>query len=317
MTLQIETRKLSLEECTTIAEISVANRRGTPLESGKTIEEISQNIVRISENEKYEIVIAEENGKIVGCIYYYLGFPLMAFISGFSPIIDPARDSEMIAIALIEASKKNIIEKGYTRLEIEFVLLSNEHRNLSRKYIGRYEKCGFRFAAEEVHMKVDLSTIDLPTLERPNEYTIRRFTEVPYEKLEESGFQTFENGKDQLFRSMSHAEQQVTLQVFFDKNSPFVDEASLVLEKKEQVIGFIITRPGDKESTIGPVGLIPEEKGKGLGSYLLVQALVALRNDNQSAAVLDMSVGNTPARNLYSKYGFKPEYYKQFYYWAP
>ncbi len=317
MTLHISTRKPTIEECNTLAAITISDRKNTPLESGKTLEKISQDIVGISHNDNYEIVMAMDEERIVGWIYYYTGFMPMAFISGFSPIIDPENDSENIALQLIEVSKENIVARGFTRLEIEFAFLSDAHQKLSRKYIDWYEKCGFQFAAEEVHMKADLSTIAVPELAIPEGYAIRRFSEVHYDRLEVSGFRTFENGQDQLFLSMSHAEQQVNIQHFFNKTSPFVEDASLVLEHEGDIIGFIITRGREGEIEIGPVGLVPDFKGKGLGSFLLGQALSTLQNNKEKTVVLDMSVGNIPARKLYTKYGFKDDYHKQFYYWSP
>lgn len=317
MVLRIETRKPRNEECETLAEVAIAERSGTPLESQKTLNEHTQDIERIANDESYEIVIATEDEIVVGWIYYYLRFKPMAFISGFSPIIEPRAESERIALALIEAVKKNIIDRGYTRLEIEFVLQSEEHYDLSKKYVEWYKKADFRFAAEEIHMQADLSALTLPRSEIPSEYTTHRFADVPSDRLEEPGFQAFESSEDRLFTSMNHAEQQITLRHFFDKSIPFVDDASLVIEKEDRIVGFIITRRRSDVIEIGPIGLVPEARRKGLGTYLLSHALYALEQCDELQVNLDVSVENTHARKLYTKCGFKPEYRKQFYYWSP
>ena len=135
--------------------------------------------------------------------------------------------------------------------------------------------------------------------------------------LEGPGFQTLENSKEGLFLSMSHAEQKITLEYFFDKSKPYIEDASLILEKNGEIIGFVITRLNDDEHEIGPVGIVPEARGQGLASYLLVRVLESLKDSGSTSAYLDTTITNHPAKKLYKKYGFKDVYYKQFYYWSP
>jgi len=317
--IRIESRKLSSDDCDILAKITYAARRGTPAESSKSVEEIARDIEEISMSTSFQVLIAiDDQEAIVGWMQYYTGFPLMTFINGLYPVVDEKDDSERIALALIEASKKDIIESGQSRLEIELVFPSDEHRAHSQKYIEWYRKCGFQFAAEEVHMKSDLSTIELPQLDLPNGYVIRKFSEVSYEKLESSGRRTLEDSKEGLFLSMGHAEQDVTLKYFFNRSKPYIEDASVILEQGDEVTGFVITRfNDDDEPEIGPVGLVPEARGKGLASYLLVRVLKSLKEKGSTSVYLDTTITNLPAQKLYRKYGFNDVYYKQFYYWSP
>ncbi|MHA2021668.1 MAG: hypothetical protein ACW96N_08130, partial [Candidatus Thorarchaeota archaeon] len=126
---QIESRTLSSEDCEILAKITKSARANTPLDSDKTIEEISKNIEELSTDSKYQILLAlDEAGCLVGWTYYYIGFPLMAFISGFLPLLDEADQADEIAFSLIEAAKKDIVRRGYSRLEIELLLPTDAHR---------------------------------------------------------------------------------------------------------------------------------------------------------------------------------------------
>lgn len=316
--IRVESRKLSPEDCEKLAKITKHARRGTPVESDKTIEEITKNIEGLSISDGYQIFIAlDDEENIVGLIYYYVGFPLMSFIGGFLPLVDETREPEEIAIPLIEASKKEIVENGRSRLEIELVLPTDEHRSYSERFVEWYKKCGFKFAAEEMHMKTDLSGIELPELDLPRGYTLKKFSEVSYEKLKDSGFRTLKDSKEGLFLSMNHAEQEVTLEYFFDRSKPYIDDASLILEKDDEIIGFVITRMNDDEPEIGPVGIAPEARGEGLATYLFVCVLKNLKDSGATNACLDTTVTNFPAQGLYRRYGFKEAYFKQFYFWSP
>ncbi len=316
--IEVKSGRLNSEDCKKLANLTRSARKGTPLESSKNVNEVAKWIESISTNDAFRIITAsDESGEFAGWIYYYVAFPLMTFISGFYPVVDETHESEKTALALIEASKRDTIESGQTRLEIELEFPSDAHRTYSEMIVDWYRKCDFQFAAEEVHKSSDLNTIELPEISPPAGYILRNFSDVSYNLLEEAGFQTFMSGNDELFLSMSNAEQRVTLEHFFDQSEPFIKDASFVVEKDGKVNGFVIVRLKGVEAEIGPIGLIPESRGQGLGTYLLVRALSSLKDIGEINASLDMSITNTPAKKLYEKYGFKDVYYKQFYYWSP
>ncbi len=298
--------------------MAINARKGPPLQTDKNIETLASDIEAISSDRNNQILVAvDDNSEIAGWIHYYVGFRLMAFINGFLPVIDPLHEPEKIATSLIKASMKDIVERGFSRLEIELALPTDAHRALSQEYVEWYKSCGFRFAAEEAHMISDFSTVNLSEVILPKESHLRRFSEVPYEQLEKPGLHTFQDRDDRLFRSMSPAEQEVNVRYFFRKSEPVIEDASLVLESRDKILGFVIARIKDDEAEIGPIGLIPGARRQGLGSYLLNLALNNLKSSNLTHASLDVSIANHPARVLYKKYGFKDAYFKQFYFWSP
>jgi ribosomal-protein-alanine N-acetyltransferase len=317
--VQVKSGKLNSEDCKKLASLTKSARKGTPLESSRNVNEVAQGIESLSTNDAFRIMTAsDESGDFIGWIYYYVAFPLMTFISGFYPVVDETQESEKTALALIEASKRDTIESGQTRLEIELEFPSDAHRTYSETIVDWYRKCGFQFAAEEIHMKSDLTTVKFPQIDLPKGYDVKKFSDVSYEMLESPGFRTLKNSKEGLFLSMSNAEQKITLEYFFSKSKPHIEDASLILERDGEIVGFAITRIGDNgEPDIGPVGLVPEDRGKELGSYLLVRVLKSLKDSGSTTAFLDTTITNHPAQKLYRKYGFEDEYYKQFYYWSP
>ena len=317
--ISVQSKVLTKEDCRILAEITKSMREGTPIEGEMTVETLARNIEKISESNEFRILIAsDERGSFVGWTYYYIAFPLMAFINGYYPVVKEVNGSERITSSLIEASKKDVLELGqHSRLEIEVVFPSKEHRAHFKGLIDSYQKCGFKFAAEEMHMSSDLRAIHLPELELPQGYQVRKLSEVSYDQLVQPAFHTLKNSKEGLFLSLSHAEQETTLQYWFDKSKPYVDDASLILQRDGNVVGFVITRPTDDGPEIGPVGLVPEDRGKGLASYLLASVLENLKNSGATSVDLDTTVINFPSQKLYRKYGFEDVYYKQFYYWSP
>ncbi|MFX1484297.1 MAG: GNAT family N-acetyltransferase [Promethearchaeota archaeon] len=313
--IEIRFDELSPEDCKKLATLYIGTRKGTPIKPSKSLEEITSSIEKMSPKNGYRMVTAHKDGNIVGWMYYYIQFQLMTFINGFYPVVESG--SEEIALELIEASKRETEERGHTRLEIELVFPSEAHREYSKNLVELYRKCGFKFAAEEIHMKSNLNSAVSSEISRPEGYNLKKFSEASYDVLEDVGFRILKNSKEGLFLSMSPPEQEVTLEYFFSKSRPYVDDASLILERDDETIGFIITRLDDDEPEIGPVGLVTEERGKGLASYLLACVFENLRNSGAARVYLDTTTTNYPAQKLYRKFGFEDEYFKQFYYWSP
>jgi ribosomal protein S18 acetylase RimI-like enzyme len=317
--VQIEFEKPHSEVCKKLALLNMKSRKGTPLESGKSVDEIAKGIETISNTDGYQILTAsDDNGNLVGWMCYYVAFPLMTFISGFHPVVAERPDSENIALKLIEASKSELVRQNRSRLEIELVFPSEAHRAYSTELVDWYKMSGFKFAAEEIHMRSDLNSVELPVLFLPKAYNLRRFSEVPFDRIEGSAFRTLKDSKEGLFLSLSQPEQEVTIRYWFDKSRPYIEDSSLLLEKEEEIVGFVITRiDDDGKPDLGPVGLVPEARRKGLGSFLLVEVLKSLKDSSSSLVYLDTTITNNPAQRLYRKYGFEDVYYKQFYYWSP
>jgi len=318
MKVHVEYRKPDSRECEILAQLTQEERAGTILQSDMTLEQRVKSIEQLAAHDKVQFFLAfDDAGNIIGWTTDYIGFPPMSFISGFLPVVKTHPDSDAIALSLIEEEKRVCVENNHTRLEIELVFPTDAYRDYSKRYLHWYEKSGFQFAAEEIHMKANLTEINLPSLDLPDGYELKKYSELPIEELEMAGYRTFENGNDALFVSMSREEQKVTLGHFFNPSRPYHDESSPVLMKDDEIVGFVITRVEDNEADMGPVGLIPGFRGQGLGSYLLVHALRSLKSIEVEEVVLDMSLTNTRAHNLYTKYGFVDDYRKQFYYWSP
>ena len=86
--IHVKSEKLSSEECRKLAILNVSTRKGTPVESDKSVDDITQSIQNLSTNDAFQILTAsDDKGNLVGWMYYYVAFPLMTFISGFYPVV--------------------------------------------------------------------------------------------------------------------------------------------------------------------------------------------------------------------------------------
>ncbi len=97
-----------------------------------------------------------------------------------------------------------------------------------------------------------------------------------------------------------HTEQDIVARLR-DEN---VLTVSLVAEKDNQVVGHIATSPVTFDSTegwfdLGPVSVLPDQQGIGIGSALIKSALNQLKKVGAAGAVV---LGDP---EFYSRFGFK------------
>lgn len=114
---------------------------------------------------------------------------------------------------------------------------------------------------------------------------------------------------------------------FFEYLLERFPEAFLVAKVDGKVIGYIMCRVEDsiifsfpirkvKRGHVVSFAVLPEYRGRGIGSSLLRAAIKALKNIYNCIDVyLEVRISNEKAINLYKKHGFsisniKPRYYK-------
>lgn len=90
--------------------------------------------------------------------------------------------------------------------------------------------------------------------------------------------------------------------------------AALVANENEVRCGFILSRVAADEAEILSLGVVPENRGHGLGKRLVMAAAEAAREHGARTMFLEVSEANVPARRLYEGLGFaetarRREYY--------
>jgi ribosomal protein S18 acetylase RimI-like enzyme len=82
-------------------------------------------------------------------------------------------------------------------------------------------------------------------------------------------------------------------------------DVAIVLKNSDGIIGFIGVRDEGEYVDIGPVGILPEFRGKKLGSFLIESTFQKLLAQGKTNIYLDVGNRNKVAYNLYYKHGFR------------
>ena len=94
-------------------------------------------------------------------------------------------------------------------------------------------------------------------------------------------------------------------------------EAWLLCDEQGELLGYLVAMAGVDEMHLLNITVAPGEQGQGHARWML-DALVAHCRDQRSAMLwLEVRTGNTRARALYQRYGFREIGLRRGYYPAP
>ena len=82
-------------------------------------------------------------------------------------------------------------------------------------------------------------------------------------------------------------------------------ESALVLEAEAGVCGFIVVSRVLDEACIHNLAVHPAQQGKGMGRYLVTNALDSMRRHGACRCLLEVRASNTAARGLYGALAFE------------
>jgi len=87
------------------------------------------------------------------------------------------------------------------------------------------------------------------------------------------------------------------------------------LKAERQLAGYIFCWLAPPEASIMSIAVKPEQRRRGLGSYILGKALEDLKKQGFREAFLEVRPSNHSARSLYQRFGFRevgvrPRYYQ-------
>lgn len=304
----------SSDEILELAHITYEARQDSTLaDDNLTLERVTEHVAEVCKDRASVVAIALDGDEIAGWTHVYTGFPIMMFIGRWYPVVRVGVDSEPIVLGLIEKTKDIILNHEHTRLEIELDRITEVTEPEMKTYAGWYSQCGFKLAATEVHMRADVSRVEVAAA--PRGYSIQYLCGVRNADIEPAFYECFDNDQDELYLSLDRPQRAVTFCYFFDRRRPMVDEASLAIFWKDRVVGFVVVREDDGVADIGPVGIVPEHQGKGLSKALMSRSINGLQKEGIRVTTLDASASNMRARNLYEKYGFAVQYLKAFLVW--
>ncbi|WNS76190.1 GNAT family N-acetyltransferase [Bacillus sp. DTU_2020_1000418_1_SI_GHA_SEK_038] len=186
--------------------------------------------------------------------------------------------------------------------EIDQVFLFIQEDNLVVRDIFHF----MQFNIERYAYFLTREDMDVAQPNLPNDYSFKNFQ---FNKDEEVYLYVRNTG----FAILRGSETPLTVEEVknMENKADYLEGGIFLLYHQEKPIGVVRSSRDfyNNESVlnIGPLALIPEYQGKGLGRQLLRKALEFGKNTGLPKAVLSANADNERAVHLYTKEGFKKE----------
>ncbi len=274
------------------------------LAADSSFDSFLKSLEEMATNSQIIPIIAYSNDQIVGWMAVYTGFGKIAFIGKWHPIVRAGSDQDTIAKELLQVSIDFVRREHFERLEIELIGINAQTEIWYQKQKKWYEALGMYIATEEARIERTLDISSLPKPSFPSSFLTKSITEVSNQELRSPFFIMFDNANDRIWLDQTEDQKQITYEYWLNRDRPFVHEASHVLFKEDKIVGLTVVRPEEGISKLGPIGLLPSFRKKGLGCKLMKLSLHGAAQSGFTKMHLEYDVTNQPAQKLYSSLGF-------------
>ncbi|MHA1219954.1 MAG: GNAT family N-acetyltransferase [Candidatus Heimdallarchaeaceae archaeon] len=278
-------------------------------ENNATIEGIVNWIRNLVFDEVPVIVKANKGEKLVGWILLFVHdskrLEINPWALGGHLHILPNEPNKMeIAQLLLKECINYAIQNDHTRIEFCY-----EKMDSIEKYPidpSVYPKCNLMEEDEIVFMSLDLADQKLPEVEFPKGIETILLKNAADNDLYTCFYDSFSESGDRNFLSETDEEREEYFKEHFDKEDEMIDDASIVFVKGTKFLGFTLVKPthGEGNGHLWIMGVIPEYRGRQLGSKLLSHAIVTLKKQGYKTMSLVVDSANEAALKLYEKYNF-------------
>ena len=249
------------------------------------------------------IVKAYKGEKLVGWILLFAHdskkLEINPWVLGGYPHVLPEPNRMEIAQLLLTECIDYALRNDHTRIELCY-----EKKDSKEKYPvdpSIYPQCKLIEEDEIVFMSLSLADQKLSEEEFPKGVEIILLKEADDNDLYSCFYDSFSESGDRNFLSETDEERKEYFEEHFDKEDEMIDEASIVLVKGNKFIGFTLVKPthGEGNGHLWIMGVIPEYRGRQLGSKLLKHAIVTLKKQGYKTMSLVVDSANESALKLY------------------
>jgi ribosomal protein S18 acetylase RimI-like enzyme len=260
----------------------------------KTIERI-QAFEKQFDNADFQFFLATVNGKSKGFLSCEIAGDIIRTYVLFVP---KSENYDDFAFEIIQQVSKLLVELQRKYFQVFFVNSLQLEQKLSDNGFSVYHR---------VRMTYDLMQDKKTELHLDPAYQLENFV---LEKLDDE-LQVIVNANKntldgEIFQQFSTLE---VLKDFFhrcDIAGKTLREDSPVIIHNSKIVGVnIVTNFTETTSYIWIIALLAEHRGKGLGKYLMLKAHENCKNTGVEQMVLDVTLDNNAAYNLYKHLGYK------------
>lgn len=278
------------------------------LEEDTTLQSIREELEEARNNYKFILFKGYENNQLIGLLLLFTNTPKFGLIWDWNPFVLPNEYESKNAKELIKECIKFAKNSDIIRIEVCFGIQKDKDKQRYLKYLKLYRVLDFNHVIEEAEMEINLIEEKFKSVKLPENFKTKSLKDVETNELYNSSFEIMNSSRDKMFLDLTEEQKWEVIKNYFEPSKPIIQEASIILTESNRIIGFSIAKLSTFETgkaSVGPFGILPNFRKKGLGEALLLLCLKKLLENNFKIVNLDVAVENEPAYKLYLKLGFK------------
>jgi len=280
-----------------------------------TLEQIEHHLRIMNERFPLEtIFLAVKEGTSVGWIGVERKTESIGELGRWYPVVLDIPDRNEIAKLLISEVMGYASENGMKRLEISFEI-SDENMEAYSDRCSWFGSFDWGLVEDSYYMDKDASE-KIPEVSIPEGFQIHSLLEIEEDTLYKCHYAAFTNSQAREFYDLTEDEKRQQFDKLYDRQQPINDEASVVLKHEEEIVSILLVVSRDDEEHIAIVAVHPDFRGQGLAKAILTAGIQEMRTQGVETISIGVDAVNTPAVQLYMKFGFEINSRLSFYSWS-
>ncbi|MBN1330718.1 MAG: GNAT family N-acetyltransferase [Candidatus Heimdallarchaeota archaeon] len=288
-------------------------QRCNELERELSAEEINK-IIRYVERTFASFItknfLAYDSDELVGWLGIYEVFSSTILLDQFHPIIASLDNRKKIARELLWKSIEYAKSKKIANIRV-FNEVTKDYEGHFLEVEQHYLNVGMLKSHVVICMENKISSNKLQGIIINDEYHIEPLKTQTIDSLRDCFYTIFADSNDNFTNSLDDEEH---------KNWGFIakgefNDASIVIKKNHELVALIFAVDEGEYIELGPIGVVPNHRGKKLGKILMEECLSSLIKQGKFDCYLEVDETNIPAINLYTSYGFFEVSKKHGYLW--
>jgi len=267
-----------------------------------TASDAKQEIAQKSGNSTYRLIFALTENNPIGFIEASMEDAQTGLIHGYTPCILPTYSQKEVGSALIQTAVKHLREQGAKKLRYSIMGRNSD----TTPYIELYQTLDFKISRKALIMWKKLDT--LPEYVTPLLINLATLNQVNADCFVDLFIKCFQDSKDRDAAQIASNIEQTKkfIQQLREREGPNHDPGGWITASLNgEFVGFTIAIQQGTDGLIAEVGVAPQFRRSGIGTYLTLKGLERLEQRGFKQASLGVDVENTAAIALYEKLGFE------------
>jgi ribosomal protein S18 acetylase RimI-like enzyme len=239
-------------------------------------------------------------GELVGWLGINDDTPSTMLFLEYHPVIVSNAISEQIAQRLIQESIRYATERKMENIRVFVEVFKHESR------FAEFERYYLRAGMKKTHtvlcMENKLSNSSLKGVAIGSDYRVESMKSQSEKSLVQCYNRIFAESLDNFTKSLDDKERVHWGSCRFRRDK--LDDASMVMKRGSELVALIVAVDQGSYVELGPVGVVPDFRGRKLGKMLMETCLSSLIKQGKLECYLEVDETNIPATSLYEAYGF-------------